>query len=121
MEIPQSVVNHPNKPWSLEDAEVWKGALASLMLMSFRDGMLHADRGWLDTNKSEGMVLYRENTDELSTLQGFLKAMEENAKMGNPKVFERSFEAAIRLAKERIDKEYAVKFQDSLTKEEKEL
>lgn len=121
MEIPQSVVNHPNKPWSLEDAEVWKGALASLMLMAFRDGMLHADRGWLDTNKSEGNIIYRKNTDEMSTLTGFLKAMEDNAKTPGPKVFERAFDAAIRLAKERIDKEYAIQFQESFPKEEKEL
>ena len=106
--------------WRMEDAKIWKGALASLMSMCFREGIMHSDRGWLEANKSQN-ITYRKNTDELSTWKGFLKDMEENAAMGNPKVFERAFEAAILYAKQRIEEQTAFHAREDKPMEEKDI
>lgn len=85
--------------------KILKSSMASMMLICFREGMMHADHGWVQTRKNSGVDAYRENTDEVSTLEGFIQAMKENLESSIPHSFEVGYGAALKLAMEKLDQE----------------
>lgn len=93
------------KTWDREYANLMLGSVGSALLIAYRLGALHADRGWTDAIRKapEPRLVYRQNTTETATDEAFLKDMLEQLEESSPGLsLETIFQAAVNRAKEQI-------------------